>query len=89
VEKSSFAKLEIEYLGYILPRSGIKPQQTKVVAILSIQSPTSVKTLRQFLRIVQYYRDLWEKCSANLAPFLQNADHQRQTGLHERQKPVC
>ena len=53
VEKSSFAKSEIEYLGYILTTSGIKPQQTKINAILSIQPPTSVKALRRFLGIVQ------------------------------------
>ncbi|KAL7530029.1 hypothetical protein ACHAXR_005686 [Thalassiosira sp. AJA248-18] len=40
----------------------------KVRAILAIQPPTSVKTLRSFLGIVQYYRDLWEKRSEMLAP---------------------
>ena len=40
----------------------------KVSAILALQPPTSVKTLRHFLGLVQYYRDLWEKRSDVLAP---------------------
>lgn len=66
--KSTFAQSEVEYLGYILSRDGIKPQPDKVQAILAIQPPTSVKTLRSFLGIVQYYRDMWEKRSEMLAP---------------------
>ena len=66
--KSTFATNEIEYLGYILTRDGIKPQPEKVGAILAIQPPTNVKGLRKFLGMVQYYRDLWEKWSDMLAP---------------------
>jgi hypothetical protein len=35
-EKSTFCGLEIEYLGYILTRDGIKPQSNKVQAILAV-----------------------------------------------------
>jgi hypothetical protein len=42
-EKLTFCALEIEYLGYILTRDGIKPQSNKVQAILAIQLPTNVK----------------------------------------------
>jgi hypothetical protein len=47
-EKSTFCTLEIEYLGYILTRDGIKPQSNKVQAILAIQLPTNVKQFRHF-----------------------------------------
>jgi hypothetical protein len=57
-EKLTFCALEIEYLGYILTRDGIKPQSNKVQAILAIQLPTNVKQLRHFLGMVQYYRAL-------------------------------
>ena len=66
--KSSFAKDEVEYLGYILTREGIKPQPAKIQAILALSPPESVKDLRKFLGMVQYYRDLWEKRSHLLAP---------------------
>jgi hypothetical protein len=56
--KSTFCALEIEYLGYVLTRHGIKPQSNKVQAILAIKPPTGVRQLRHFLGMVQYYRDL-------------------------------
>ena len=68
VSKSHFCTSELEYLGYVLTRDGIKPQNQKVSAILALQPPTSVKTLRHFLGLVQYYRDLWGKRSDVLAP---------------------
>ncbi len=66
--KSPFCALEIEYLGYVLTRDGIKPQSNKVQAILAIKPPTRVRQLRHFLGMVQYYRDLWARWSVMLAP---------------------
>ena len=66
--KSFFCTHEIEYLGYILTRGGIKPQQKKVQAILTLNPPNNVKELRHFLGMVQYYRDMWAKRSEMLAP---------------------
>ena len=67
-DKSSFAQLEVEYLGYILTQNGIKPVPGKVSAIFALEAPDSVKELRCFLGMVQYYRDIWEKRSHLLAP---------------------
>jgi hypothetical protein len=67
-EKLTFCALEIEYLGYILARDGIKPQSNKVQAILRIKPPIGVKQLRHFLGMVQYYRDLLARQSNMLAP---------------------
>jgi hypothetical protein len=66
--KSFFCTHKIEYLGYILIRGGIKPQQKKVQAILVINPPKNVKELRHFLGMVQYYCDMWAKRSEMLAP---------------------
>jgi hypothetical protein len=66
--KSFFCTHEIEYLGYILTRGGIKPQQKKVQAILALNLPNNVKELRHFLGMVQYYRDMWAEQSEMLAP---------------------
>ena len=52
--KSSFCAHEIEYLGYILTREGIKPQPKKGQAILALNPPNNVKELRHFLGVVQY-----------------------------------
>ena len=37
-------------------------------AIISLQAPTTVKSLRTFLGMVQYYRDVWLKWSEMLTP---------------------
>ncbi len=66
--KSFFCTHEIEYLGYMLTRGGIKPKIKKVQAILAINPPNNVKELRHFLGMVQYYRDMWAKRSEMLAP---------------------
>jgi hypothetical protein len=66
--KLTFCALEIEYLGYVLTRDGIKPQSNKVQAILAIKPPTGVKQLRHFLGMVQYYSDLWARWSNMLTP---------------------
>jgi hypothetical protein len=68
VAKSMFCAHEIEYLGYILTREGIKPQPKKVQAILVLNPPNNVKELRHFLGMVQYYQDMWARCSEMLAP---------------------
>ncbi len=66
--KSFFYTAETEYLGYILTRGGVKPQKKKVHANPALNPPNNVKELRQFLGMVQYYRDMWAKHSEMLAP---------------------
>jgi hypothetical protein len=66
--KSSFCAPEIGYLGHILTREGIKPHPKKVQAIFVLNLPNNVKELRHFLGMVQYYRDMWARCSEMLAP---------------------
>jgi hypothetical protein len=66
--KTFFCTHEIEYLGYILTRGGIKPQPKKVQAILALNPPNNMKELRHFLGMVQYYRDMWAKRSEMLVP---------------------
>ncbi len=67
--KSLFCAHEIEYLGYILTREGIKPQPKKVLqAILTLNPPNNVQALKHFLGMVQYYWDMWARRSEMLAP---------------------
>ncbi len=66
--KLTFCTLEIEYLGYVLTRDGIKPQSNKGQTILAIKPPTGVRQLRHFLGMVQYNHDLWARWSDMLAP---------------------
>jgi len=67
-KKSFFATQEVEYLGYIINRNGIKPQPKKVQAILRMQIPKTVKQLRGFIGLVNFYRDLWRRRAHHMAP---------------------
>ena len=67
VPKCLFTAEDEKYLGHILTRHGIKPQFKKVTVILTLKSPSGVKSLRHFLGLVQYYQDIWEKRSDILA----------------------
>ena len=57
-EKRIWAKLEVEYLGFLVTREGIRPQQKKNQGILNITEPKTQKQLRSFVGMVNYYRSL-------------------------------
>lgn len=65
--KSFFAKGELEYLGYWITGDGIQPTTGKVHAISNIATPKRRKELRQFIGMVNYYRDMWNRQSDVLA----------------------
>ncbi len=77
--KSLFCAHEIEYLGYILTREGIKSQPKKVQAILVQNLPNNVKELRHFFGMVQYYQDMWARHSEMLAPLTDLVGECRET----------
>jgi hypothetical protein len=66
--KSLFCAHEIEYLGYILTRDGIKSQPKQLQGILALNLSNNIKDLSHFLEMVQYYRDMWGRRSEMLAP---------------------
>jgi hypothetical protein len=61
ISKSKFFAEQIEYLEYWITRQGIQPMHNKVEAILNVKTSKTrkEKKLRQFIRIVNYYRDMW------------------------------
>ena len=67
-KKSKFCRIEVEYLGYLVTRDGIKPQPKKVQAIHNMATPRTKKELRSFLGLVNYYRDMALRRSHILAP---------------------
>ena len=56
--KSKFCRTEVEYLGYLITRDGIKPQAKKVQALHNMANPKTRKDLRSFLGLLNYYRDM-------------------------------
>ena len=59
---------ELEYLGYLLMDKGLKPQPKKVEAMKQIKPPKNPKPHKQFLGMINFYRDIWKKCSHILSP---------------------
>ena len=56
LSKCHFFAKEIQYLGHILGREGIKPVPAKTEAIKAIHPPVNLKQVRTFLGLVGYYR---------------------------------
>ena len=67
-DKCKFAVDNVEHLGYVLTRSGLAPQPKKVEAIHRMVAPSNRKTLRRFLGMINFYRDVWKQRSHVLAP---------------------
>ena len=66
VEKSFFARNELEYLDFKITREGIIYSPDKVEAIENIAVPTKKKQIQSFIRIINYYRDMWKHRSSIL-----------------------
>jgi transposase InsO family protein len=55
-EKCEWAKEEVEFLGYVIGREGVKMSQEKVEAVLEWKSPQSLAETQQFLGFANFYR---------------------------------
>ena len=66
--KSFFGRGELEYLGYWITRDGIMPIPKKVKAIKNMATPRTIRDVRKFVGMVNYYRDMWVRRSDILSP---------------------
>ena len=57
-KKCSFEQTEIEFMGYRIDASWLKPIHSKIEAIVNIPIPTNTKELASFLGVVGYYSRL-------------------------------
>ncbi|XP_055543004.1 uncharacterized protein K02A2.6-like [Wyeomyia smithii] len=55
VEKCTFRKQQIRYLGHIVDCRGLRPDPAKIEAISRLPPPTDVSGVRSFLGAINYY----------------------------------
>ncbi|XP_061706699.1 uncharacterized protein K02A2.6-like isoform X1 [Cydia pomonella] len=66
--KCSFLLEEVQYLGYVISKDGIKVDPTKIEGILKIPRPLNVTDLRSFLGVVNFYARFVPHLSTILSP---------------------
>ena len=54
--KCRFGVTSIQYLGFVLDGTSLRPQHSKIEAITKLSPPTNKKLLRTFLGLVSFYR---------------------------------
>ena len=56
LKKCEFGAAECTYLGHRIGQGGVRPEQSKVMAIKQLKRPTTKKEVRAFLGMTGYYR---------------------------------
>ena len=56
LEKCAFGREEVPYLGHVLTKNGVKPSFEKLKAVEEFPEPTSVKQIREFHGLTNYFR---------------------------------
>lgn len=53
--KCSFGLSEVEYLGHIVGRDGVRVDPAKIAAVRDWPEPTTIRALQQFMGLANYY----------------------------------
>ena len=56
ISKCHFMKSEVQYLGYVVNRHGLLPQQSKLDILANFPAPTTITQLQSFIGLASYYR---------------------------------
>lgn len=85
-DKSEFFKTEVEFLGFIVSNTGLKPNIKKIEAIKNYPQPENLKALRSFLGLSGYYRRFirdYAKIAKPLTKLLRGEDGHSQIGKNQ------
>ena len=56
LDKSEFLRKEVLYLGHMITKDGLKPNDDKIKAVLDFPLPKTTKEIKSFLGLIGYYR---------------------------------
>jgi hypothetical protein len=68
LKKCKWCEQNIEFLGHIVGKEGLKPDPRKIEKVKQIKEPTTVTEVRSFLGLVGYYRRFIEDFSKIARP---------------------
>ena len=68
IAKSVFPAPKVSYLGHILSKDGVSPNQSKVTSIWNFPRPKTVRDIRAFLFLSGYYRSFIKDYAAISRP---------------------
>jgi hypothetical protein len=68
LEKCLFGNQEVSYLGFTLKHLGMKPGRNKLQAIWNSQPPTTIKMVRYFVGLCNYFRTHFKRLAIIAAP---------------------
>ncbi|KAL8615932.1 hypothetical protein ACOMHN_034608 [Nucella lapillus] len=89
--KCEFRKKEIEFLGHIITKDGVKPDPEKVAAILNMPDPNNVTELRRTLGMINYLGRYISNLSTILWPVTELLEKDQLWFLmlaHKQQGPI-
>ena len=70
-DKCEFLRPEVEYLGHIIDKNGVRPDPRKITAVKNFPVPKTQKNIKQFLGLAGYYRRFLDGFSKIASPLNQ------------------
>ena len=68
IKKCTFCASEVKYLGHVVSKDGLCPDESKVSAVQNFSVPQDLTQLRSFLGLIGYYRRFIQDFSMHAEP---------------------
>lgn len=88
INKCSFLKTSVEYLGYKIENGEIRPNPHKIQALAALPPPQTVTQLTQFIGLSSYFRQFVPRFSELMKPLYLLTSKNSQFEWHDRHEQV-